>query len=134
MGPSIGQDCRRANALRHRRLNIQVKLSDKAGHCQPRIALDRYTGVGADAALSSRYRQPLILQLGARLLCLIPSLTCKLEKPQVVLLEDISLDCHFPPLPSRRRQVGRRLRRRIGDDFHGKSLRPVFKQGQHAVT
>jgi hypothetical protein len=134
MAASIGQDCWRANALRHRRLNIQVKLSDKAGHGQPSIALDGYTRVGADAALSPRYRQPLILQLRACLLCLVPGLTCKLEKPQVVLLEDISLDRGFPPLPSRRRQVGRRWRRRIGDDFHGKSLRRVFKQGQHALT
>jgi hypothetical protein len=95
---SVGEDRGRPDTLRRWRPGIKVEFADKAGHGQPRVALNAYGRVGAQA-LAPSYRQALPCDLLARLLAPVPGFASELQKSQVVLFEPVAVDRDFPPLP-----------------------------------
>jgi hypothetical protein len=96
----VREQGRRANAVRHRRLDVEIKLTHQAGDGKPGIALNGDAWVRTDA-LRSAHGEPLVLQLRARLLSAIPGFASELQKPQVMFLESVGCDGGRPPLRGR---------------------------------
>jgi hypothetical protein len=76
---SIGEQTRRPDALRHRRLGVEIKLTHETGHSESGIALDADTRVRTQAAFSPGQCEPFAFELLARLLRSVPVLTCELQ-------------------------------------------------------
>lgn len=121
MAPSVvRQDRQRADALRHRRLGVEIQLTDQAGDSEPGIALDGDAGMGPHPTFAPRHRQSVLIELRTRLLAPVPCFTGELQEPEVVLLEHVGLDRGLPPLAGRWRQVSRRC------EVHGVKDTPSF--------
>jgi hypothetical protein len=74
MVASIAEYGRRAIALRHRRLGVEIKLANEPGYSQPGITFDRYARMGPTSTLAAGHGQTIPIELVAGRLDPIPSL------------------------------------------------------------